>query len=42
MTMTLLLRRNDLDRTRQFYQSVLGFNVFDSAVGTAYRGKGRW
>lgn len=39
MTMTLLLRCNDLDQTRQFYQSVLGFNVFDSAAGTLTVGK---
>ena len=34
MSLTLLLRCNDLDETRQFYQRVLGFNVTDSAENT--------
>jgi predicted enzyme related to lactoylglutathione lyase len=34
MPLTLLLRCDDLDETREFYRSVLGFNVTDSAEGT--------
>lgn len=34
MTLTLLLRCNDLNETRQFYESRLGFEVHDSAGGT--------
>jgi predicted enzyme related to lactoylglutathione lyase len=34
MPLTILLRCSDLEETRQFYQSVLGFNVRDSALGT--------
>ena len=31
MSLTLLLRCNDLNETRKLYQEVLGFNVTDSA-----------
>ena len=34
MPLTLLLRTNDLKQTREFYESVLGFDAFDSAEGT--------
>ena len=34
MPLTILLRCRDLEETRQFYQSALGFNVRDSAEGT--------
>ena len=34
MSLTLLLHCHDLEETREFYQSVLGFNVRDSAEGT--------
>jgi predicted enzyme related to lactoylglutathione lyase len=34
MSLTLLLRCNDLEETSDFYRSVLGFNVQDSAEGT--------
>ncbi|MDN5870056.1 MAG: hypothetical protein L0H73_04975 [Nitrococcus sp.] len=34
MSLTLLLRCRDLEETREFYHSALGFNVFDSAEGT--------
>lgn len=34
MPLTLLLRCGDLQETRKFYESVLGFNAFDSAEGT--------
>jgi catechol 2,3-dioxygenase-like lactoylglutathione lyase family enzyme len=34
MSLTILLRCRDLEETRQFYQSVLGFNVRDTAEGT--------
>ena len=34
MPLTLLLRCDDLDETREFYRSVLGFSVTDSAAGT--------
>lgn len=34
MPITLLLRCNDQDATREFYRSVLAFNVADSAEGT--------
>ena len=34
MPLTVLLRCRDLEETRQFYGSVLGFNVRDSAEGT--------
>lgn len=34
MSMTLLLRCNDLESTREFYRSVLGFDVRDTADGT--------
>ncbi len=34
MSLTLLLRCNDLPATRAFYQTVLGFDVRDSAEGT--------
>ncbi len=34
MSLTLLLRTSDLKETREFYESVLGFNAFDTAEGT--------
>ncbi|MGL4233539.1 MAG: VOC family protein [Casimicrobium sp.] len=34
MSVTLLLRCRDLEETRAFYQSNLGFNASDSAEGT--------
>jgi uncharacterized glyoxalase superfamily protein PhnB len=34
MTFTLLLRCNDLNETREFYRSVLGFDVADTAEDT--------
>lgn len=34
MPLTLLLRCNDLDSTRQFYRDTLGFTVVDSAQAT--------
>jgi catechol 2,3-dioxygenase-like lactoylglutathione lyase family enzyme len=34
MTLTILLRCKDLDATRAFYSSVLGFSVADSAGDT--------
>ncbi|MGC3984126.1 MAG: VOC family protein [Pseudorhodoferax sp.] len=34
MPLTVLLRCRDLEETRQFYQSALGFNVRDTAEGT--------
>lgn len=34
MALTLLLRCNDLDETREFYESVLGFTVLASAEDT--------
>lgn len=34
MPLTLLLHCRDLEETREFYQSALGFNVFDSAEET--------
>ena len=34
MPLTLLLRCRDLEETREFYRSVLDFDVFDSAGGT--------
>lgn len=34
MSLTLLLRTGDLTETRKFYESVLGFNAFDTAEGT--------
>lgn len=34
MPLTLLLCCNDIEETREFYRSALGFDVFDSAEGT--------
>ena len=34
MPLTILLRCHDLEETRQFYESALGFNVRDTAEGT--------
>ena len=34
MSLTLLLHSNDLQATRKFYESILGFDVHDSAEGT--------
>lgn len=34
MPLTLLLRTGDLKETRKFYESVLGFDAFDTAEGT--------
>lgn len=34
MPLTILLRCNDLEETRRFYHSALGFNVRDTAEGT--------
>lgn len=34
MPLTILLRSSDLEETRQFYQSALGFNVRDTKEGT--------
>ena len=34
MSLTLLLRTADLEQTRGFYESVLGFEAFDTAEGT--------
>lgn len=34
MPLTLLLLCRDIEETRKFYQSALGFNVHDSAEGT--------
>ncbi|GAB2473828.1 hypothetical protein GCM10027082_26500 [Comamonas humi] len=34
MPLTVLLRCRDLEETRRFYQSVLGFGVRDTAEGT--------
>ena len=34
MSLTILLHCRDVEETRQFYQSALGFNVRDSAGGT--------
>ena len=34
MPLRILLRCEDLEETRQFYQSALGFNVRDTAEGT--------
>lgn len=34
MSLTLLLRCDDLQETREFYRSVLGFSVMDSAENT--------
>jgi len=33
MTMNLLMKRNDLEETRSFYSSVLGFDVLDTIDG---------
>lgn len=43
MTLTLLLHSRNLEETREFYGSVLGFNVRDSAGDTltVERGGGR-
>jgi catechol 2,3-dioxygenase-like lactoylglutathione lyase family enzyme len=34
MPLTILLRCRDVEETREFYQSALGFNVRDTADGT--------
>ncbi len=34
MPLTLLLRTADLKETREFYESVLGFDTSDTAEGT--------
>ncbi len=34
MSLTALLHCSNIDETRQFYRSVLGFNVTDTAEGT--------
>jgi predicted enzyme related to lactoylglutathione lyase len=34
MPLTILLRCRDVEETREFYQSALGFNVRDTAEGT--------
>lgn len=34
MSLTLLLYSNDLQATRKFYESILGFDAHDSAEGT--------
>lgn len=34
MSLTLLLHGNDLQATRKFYESILGFDAHDSAEGT--------
>ena len=34
MSLTRLLRTADLEQTRGFYESVLGFEAFDTAEGT--------
>ncbi|MBX3303332.1 MAG: hypothetical protein KF693_14045 [Nitrospira sp.] len=34
MSLTLLLRCNDLEETRKFYRSALGFDAFGSLEGT--------
>ena len=33
MPLTLLLRTANLEETRNFYESLLGFEAFDTAVG---------